>query len=221
MSGVEAEGPRAELAATWPQLGLRITHGELVLAPPTDDELRELAAIVGRPGGIVGQGQAHFVTWPTGDAAAVDAFWRFHRALRVRPDPQRWLVPFAVLDRGRPVGVVALDADRFTADRTVGTRAWFARAEQGRGLGRRTRLMLLELAFAHLGAWRATTVATADNAASRRVTEGLGYEETDRVPLDDGVVEVHYALTADAWRPRRLPDVRVEGVAAFLAALRP
>ena len=99
------------------------------------------------------------------------------------------------------------------------TRAWIARSDQGHGLGRRCRAMLLELAFAHLGAARAVTAASKDNAASRAVSKRLGYRETEEIRGADGVLEVHASLTPAAWRRRRLSDVDVDGVEPFLAAL--
>ncbi|MEJ2889643.1 GNAT family N-acetyltransferase [Actinomycetospora aeridis] len=204
---------------TLPQSALRIEHAGLVLAPPGDGELRVLAEIVETPGGIVTAEEAHYVTWPTGSAAAVASFLAFHRSLRVPPAPQRWLVPFAVLHDGRAVGVVVLESAAWTTERTVGTRAWLARTHQGRGLGRRARLMLLELAFAHLDAAGAVTTAAADNAASRRITERLGYRETGRGRAADGVDEVHYRLAPDAWREQRLDAVEVRGIAPFRAAI--
>lgn len=209
---------RADLAAVFPQFGLRLAHAGLVLVPPTDVELFELAAIVGEPGGVLEAGEEHFVTWPTGDADAVEAFLRWHWSLRARP-ASGWLVPFAVLVGGRAVGVVVLAAPRWSAERVVETRAWLARADQGQGLGRRARLMLLELAFAHLGAARAVTAAAVDNAASRRVSARLGYRETGESRGVDGVTEVHAAITPGAWRRRRLTDVDVDGVEPFLDAL--
>ena len=53
---------RADLAAVYPQFGLRVAHAGVVLAPPTDVELFELAPIVAEPGGILGPEQAEFVT---------------------------------------------------------------------------------------------------------------------------------------------------------------
>ena len=63
------------------------------------------------------------------------------------------------------------------------------------------------------------TAASRDNAASRAVSKRLGYRETEEIRGADGVLEVHASLTPAAWRRRRLPDVDVDGVEPFLAAL--
>lgn len=203
------------------EFGLRVAHLELVLAPPAAAELAALAAIVGTPGAIVAADEAHYVTWPTGDAAAAEALLDRHRSWRTPPTPERWLVPFAVVHEGRPVGVVGLGATAWSADRIVGTRAWLARTHQGRGIGRRARLMLLEVAFAHLGAAGAATEVVEDNVASRRITERLGYREVARTYAEDGALELHYLLAPEDWRPHRLDGVQVDGIDTFRAAISP
>ncbi len=214
---------RDDLAALYPQFGLRVAHAGLVLAGPTDVELLELAAIVAEPGGVVEPGrEPELLGWPdtTGDDAArrfLERSWR----LREAPTPPRWRAPLAVLEGGRALGMAVLAHEHDDPAGTVRTSSWLARAEQGRGLGRRVRLLLLELAFAHLGAVRAVTVAAEGNSASRRVGERCGYRETHRGTGGHGVVEIHAAVTPGAWRRRRLDDVVVDGVGPFLAAVRP
>ena len=56
---------RDDLAALYPQFGVRVAHAGLVLAGPTDVELLELAAIVAEPGGIVEPGrEPELLAWP-------------------------------------------------------------------------------------------------------------------------------------------------------------
>jgi RimJ/RimL family protein N-acetyltransferase len=218
---VDADLLRADLAALYPQYGLRAAHAGTVLVGPTDEELLELAAIVAEPGGVVEPGrEGELLGWPSdaGEDAArrlLEWAWR----LRETPTAVRWRAPLAVIDGGRALGLAVLSHDHHDPAGTVRTSSWLARAEQGRGLGRRVRLMLLELAFGHLGAARAVTDAAEGNAASLRVSQRCGYRETHREPGPDGVVEVHLAVTPAAWRRRRLTDVEVDGVDAFRAAI--
>jgi RimJ/RimL family protein N-acetyltransferase len=214
---------RDDLAALYPQFGLRVARAGLVLTGPTDVELLELAAIVAEPGGVVEPGrEQELLGRPDlpGDAAArrfLEEAWR----LREVPTAARWRAPLAVLEGGRTLGLVTLAHERDDPAGTVRTSSWLARAEQGRGLGRRVRLLALELAFAHLGAVRAVSAAAEGNAASRRVGERCGYRETHRGTGVHGVVEVHAAVTPGAWRRKRLDDVVVDGVGPFLAAISP
>jgi RimJ/RimL family protein N-acetyltransferase len=223
MSGVDPGLLRDDLATLYPQFGVTVAHAGLLLAPPTDVELLELAAIVAEPGGVVEPGrETELLGWPAvpGDAAARRFLeWAWH--LREVPTAGRWRLPLAVIEGGRTVGLVVLAHEIDHPAGTVHTSSWLARAEQGRGLGRRVRLMLLELAFGHLGAVRAVTGAAAANVASLRVSARLGYRETHRATGGDHVVEVHLAVTPGAWRRRRLPDVVVEGLEPFLAAISP
>jgi RimJ/RimL family protein N-acetyltransferase len=218
---VDADLLRADLAALYPQFGLRVAHAGTVLVAPTDEELLELAEVVAEPGGVVAPGrEGELLGWPevTGEPAArrfLEWAWR----LREAPAPARWRAPLAVLDGGRALGLAVLAHELDDPAGTARTSSWLARGDQGRGLGRRVRLMLLEVAFAHLGMTRAVTGAAEGNAASRRVSQRCGYRETQRVTGSDGVVEVHAAITPAAWRRRRLPDVDVEGVETFLAAI--
>ena len=210
---------RDDLAALYPQFGLRIAHAGLVLTPPTDAELLELAAIVAEPGGILAPGREHFLTRAMGDDAAARVFLEWSWRLREFPTTARWRLPLAVLEGGRALGLVVLAHESEHPAGTVHTSSWLARADQGRGLGRRVRLMLLDLAFDHLGATRAVTAVAEDNAASLRVSQRCGYRETHRAPHADGTPEVHLAVTPGAWRRRRLDDVVVEGVEPFRQAV--
>ncbi|GAA4912438.1 RimJ/RimL family protein N-acetyltransferase [Actinomycetospora succinea] len=219
---MDADLLRADLAALYPQYGLRVAHQGTVLLAPTDEELLELADIVAEPGGIVAPGRVgELLGWPEDEgAAAARRFLEWAWRLREAPTPARWRAPMAVLDGGRVLGLATLAHELDDPAGTARTASWLARAEQGRGLGRRVRLMLLELAFGPLGMTRAVTAAAEGNEASRAVSAACGYRETHRATGSDGVLEVHAAVTVAAWRKKRLRDVDVEGVDALLAAIR-
>ena len=64
---------RADLAAVYPQFGLRLVHRGLGLVAPTDAELLELADVVGEPGAILPPGDEDLLPWtPGGGRASVD-----------------------------------------------------------------------------------------------------------------------------------------------------
>ncbi|GLZ53617.1 GNAT family N-acetyltransferase [Actinomycetospora sp. NBRC 106378] len=211
---------RDDLAALYPWFGIRVAHAGLVLTPPTDVELLEIAAFVAEPGGVLAPGGEHFLTRPMGDDDAARVFLERSWSLRRFPTAGGgWRVPFAVLDGGRAVGHATLDAAGRPGE--VATSSFLARPERGRGVGRRVRLMLLELAFGALGMTRAVTAAAEDNHASLRVSHRCGYRETDRRRHADGTPEVHLAVTPGAWRRRRLEGVVVEGTEPFVAVISP
>ena len=76
----------------------------------------------------------------------------------------------------RPIGIQELRATGFPTLRTVETGSWLGRAFQGQGIGTEMRAAVLALAFDGLGAEVASSGAMDGNAASRRVSEKLGYE---------------------------------------------
>lgn len=153
MGGVDPGLLRDDLAALYPQFGVTVAHAGLVLAPPTDVELLELAAIVGEPGGIVEPGrEPELLGWPAEQGAvAARRFLEHAWRLREVPTASRWRMPLTVIEGGRALGQVVLAHEYDDPTGTVRTSSWLARAEQGRGLGRRVRLMVLELAFSTSG----------------------------------------------------------------------
>ena len=143
---------------------------------------------------------------------------------RARADltPESWKLPFCVFEDGRMIGQQDIDADGFAIRRVVSTGSWLGRDHQGRGAGKEMRAAVLHLAFAELGAERAETAAFADNPASIRVTEALGYE-----PNGEAVQErtgrparlLRYALTRERWATRRRDDIEVIGLDPCLPLL--
>jgi RimJ/RimL family protein N-acetyltransferase len=115
-----------------------------------------------------------------------------------------------------------MEADRFAEARRVSTGSWLTAAWQGHGLGTEMRAAVLELAFAHLGAWVAESGAIDGNLASRRVSDKLGYLEVSRSTVAPRGVAVGHAnleLTANEWRAARTIPVEVDGVGPELLAL--
>jgi RimJ/RimL family protein N-acetyltransferase len=84
------------------------------------------------------------------------------------------------------------------------------------------RQAVLALAFDHLGAEIAESEAFIDNAASNRVSLGVGYQ-----PNGFGRLAPHgtpretqrFRMTLQDWRARPRPEMTVEGLAACLDLL--
>ncbi|MGN6377770.1 MAG: GNAT family N-acetyltransferase [Gaiellales bacterium] len=133
-----------------------------------------------------------------------------------------WHVLFCIREGGAPIGIQGVEADRFAETREVSTGSWLGRLYQGRGLGTEMRAAVLELAFEHLGAQRATSGAIDGNVASRRVSDKLGYRQVGVSTVAPRGVDVGHAdleLTRADWQAHRSIPVEVDGVTPELLAL--
>jgi RimJ/RimL family protein N-acetyltransferase len=141
---------------------------------------------------------------------------------RARTAPNWWVLVFAVVVDGRPVGAQEMTGVEFPRLRTVETFSWLTRSMQGRGLGKEMREAVLHLAFAGLGAERALSEAFTDNAPSRGVSISLGYvpngttwalRQGEPAPMD------RLLLTRDAWMRRQRLECTIHGLDACLPML--
>ncbi len=193
--------------------GLTLRTERLELRLPTEDELDSLAALAER--GIHPPGRTPFATrWTDtiGTPGFRDGFRAYHLERRASWSPDAWSLPFGVWHDGELVGVMDLIAKRFAEERRVATGSWLGLAHQGRRLGTEMRAAVLELAFAGLGAERATTSAVEWNAASIGVSQKLGYTYVGR---GDGCLdgaELRYELTRETWLSRPRIPVAVDGL---------
>lgn len=89
--------------------------------------------------------------------------------------PTDWSVHFLVRHDGQVIGTQGLSGKEFAITREVSTGSWLGAAYQRRGFGTEMRAAVLLLAFDHLGASTAHSGAFADNPASLRLSEKLGY----------------------------------------------
>ncbi|MFN2477861.1 MAG: GNAT family N-acetyltransferase [Pseudonocardiaceae bacterium] len=147
----------------------------LTLRPDDDAGLYELAALALR--GVHPPQQMPFVTPWTDQApddlvrSVVQYFWR----ARAHLTAANWKVHFLVRHDGRVVGIQELSGTEFAITREVSTGSWLGIAHQRRGFGTEMRAAVLLLAFDHLSATIARSGAFADNEASLRLSEKLGY----------------------------------------------
>jgi RimJ/RimL family protein N-acetyltransferase len=111
----------------------------------------------------------------------------------------------------------------FAVTREVTSGSWLGMAYQGQGFGTEMRAAVLLLAFDHLGALSACSGAFADNPASLRVSEKLGYRR-DGVNIHarrgERVVEIRLELaTAEFIRPEWTLEVAgLDGCRTLLGA---
>jgi RimJ/RimL family protein N-acetyltransferase len=103
--------------------------------------------------------------------------------------------------------------------RQVGTGSWLGESYQGRGIGKEMRAAILHLAFAGLGAMRATSSAFEDNPASLAVSRALGYVENgDDIVARRGrpVRHIRLVLHRQVWERSRRRDIQIHGLEACL-----
>ncbi len=200
----------------WPLFDLEIRTPRLTLRYLDDDLARELVAVAAR--GVHDPATMPFlVPWtdlpsPLLEQEAVRFYWR----TRASVQPAAWNLQFAVLVDGGVVGMCDLAAENFGVLRQFTTGSWLGREFQGRGLGKEFRMAALTLGFDGLGAEFALTGAWHDNAASRGVTESLGYERSGRRrALRRGTPDeqIDYRMSSDHWATIRRDDITVHGLA--------
>jgi RimJ/RimL family protein N-acetyltransferase len=199
-----------------PLYDLRLRTPRLELRLPTDAELVELYEVAAA--GIHPPEEMPFgVAWT--DDLTETAFLAYHRSTRETWVPESWRIDLGTWLDGVLVGVQGISADDFAERRTIGTGSWLGGRFQGRGVGTEMRTAVVELAFGGLGAVAVTSSAFDSNAASRGVSEKLGYRLVGRDTMSPrGVPMPHLQLRLerDEWRGAPFP-VELEGVAECLA----
>ncbi|WP_250004352.1 GNAT family N-acetyltransferase [Actinoplanes sp. M2I2] len=185
----------------WPLFGLRLAFRDVLLRPLTEADLPRLAAVLPDDVGH----DPRLAMYPSQTYAANErrlfcqGYWK---ALGTWA-PESWVLHFAVVHEGEPVGVQTLEGDDFPALRTVDSASWLVPGVRGRGLGVAMRTAMLQFAFGELGAVAAITSATTANAASLGVSRRVGYAENGLSRIVDtggDVVDLqHFRLTAGDW----------------------
>ncbi len=140
---------------------------------------------------------------------------RFYARTRADTRPDAWNIQFAVLVDDVVVGACDLMAGDYPSLRQFTTGSWLGREFQGRGLGKELRMAALTLGFDGFGAEFALTGMWHDNAASKGVTESLGYEfEGRRRALRRGIADemFGYRMPRAHWETVRRDDITLVGV---------
>ncbi len=199
--GILAGMPSDALEDLWPAAGIRARAGDLELRWIDDDLLVDLARVAGR--GIHDADRMPFATpWTRGTPDEVArSILAYQWDVRSQVGSARWVLELGVLVDGVPVGIQSASAKEWSVLRSAETGSWLGREHQGRGIGTRMRVLLLELLFDGLGAQEATSGAFADNPASAAVSRAVGY-------LDNGVLSYPREGAAVAHRNFLLPRER-------------
>jgi len=207
----------------WPFFDLSISTPLVTLVYPTDDIIVQILE------------QSHDIHSP--DASPFTGSWsidkpdvriksglQWHWGSRATLSPDSWRLLFAVVVDKTVVGVQDAFADDFPRLRVAKTGSWLNREFQGQGIGTEARRAILHFLFAGLGARIAGTEAFESNAASRRVTEKLGYQpngETITVRGDEEVERtIQYRYERADWETNlRSNDITITGLKPCLPFL--
>jgi RimJ/RimL family protein N-acetyltransferase len=194
-----------------PLFDLRIRTPRLELRLPTETELNELYELAAA--GIHPPGEMPFgVAWT--DDLTRESFLAYHHSTRETWTPEAWKIDLGTWIDGVLAGVQGIGADDYAERRTIGTGSWLGDRFQGQGVGTEMRTAVVELAFRELGAAAVTSSAFESNAASRRVSEKLGYSVVGREFISpQGTPRPHLLLRLERERWEGAPfAVDVEGV---------
>jgi RimJ/RimL family protein N-acetyltransferase len=198
-------------------LGLRTPRLELRLA--TREELVELGNLART--GIHPPDEMPFeVPWTdrSQEEGFVDSFVEFHETALREWRAEKWSLNLIVFLDGRPIGSQSIGAEHFASTREVGTGSWLGREFQRRGLGTEMRAAVLDLAFQGLGAEAAVSASMFGNAASKRVSEKLGYEITGTsISAPRGEPQEKYDLRIESGAWRSPVPVEIAGLETCLA----
>ena len=197
----------------WPLLDLRLTSGDLELAPLVEVELAEVVRLLPADLELNPAATRFAVDEPTHRGVVVhQEYWRSYGTWTT----QAWRFHLAVRRDGELLGLQELEGNEFPRLRTVDTSSWLVEKARGAGIGKAMRRAVLALAFDHLGAQAAITSAWHDNHASLGVSRSLGYRPNGESLLarGEGVdTLVHLRMTVADWRSAGgAPDVTVTGV---------
>jgi RimJ/RimL family protein N-acetyltransferase len=207
----------------WPLFDLEVRTPRLTLRYLDDTLAAELQAVAAR--GVHDPAVMPFVIpWTDLPSPQMEQeAMRFYARTRADVRPNAWNLQFAVVVDGAVVGTSDLMAGDFPTLRQFTTGSWLGREFQGQGLGKEMRLASLALGFDGFGAEFALTGMWHDNAASKGVTESLGYEfEGRRRALRREVPDelLGYRMARSHWETIRRDDIELVGVDAartFLA----
>lgn len=213
---------RDRLSAVWPFYGLTLTTPRLELKLPTDTDLIDLGSIlrggIQRPGGAPFQAPWMYEPAPHAERGLLQSFFN----TIAHWDANDWDLGFAVFFEGRPIGIQHITSKSFAATGCFGSGCWLGLPYQGHGLGTEMGQAILTLGFEWLEAREAYIGAWADNAASLRVIDKLGYISNGQYyqPFGDTVrLDKRLRLPRERWLHTQRPPVRITGLEPCLPLL--
>lgn len=207
----------------WPLFDLVVTTPRLELRVIDDEFGTELALLAAN--GIHDPGFMPFA-FPWTDVASPELernTMRFYWRTRAEITPASWMLNFAVIVDGAPVGSTGLITTDFAITRVFETGSWLGREHQGHGIGKEMRLATLQLGFLGFGGRFATTSAFDDNGPSLGVTHRLGYTPIGhrrRARRGEPATTLDFEMSRAHWQTHlRRDDIVLSGVEECLPLL--
>jgi RimJ/RimL family protein N-acetyltransferase len=152
-----------------PESGPVLEAGELLLRPPSDDDLPELAAAFADPAVARISAMSRFGEPPYGEPEA-RAWLDSHE--KARAEGRRLML--AITEHGVLVGTIDIDGANAGQGRAE-LGYWVAVAHRGRGVARRAIRATADYALAELGLARIELLIEPHNPASCRAAEAAGF----------------------------------------------
>ena len=180
ISAGDSPAPTRTLEEIWPPYGLVVESGDLRMTALREADVPEVLDVVA--GGIHDPAWTPFL-FPWTDAPAEEMpanYLRFYASTLTRTVDGDVSLELVVRRNGQVIGMQGMNGPDVAGTRRLETGSWLGLPFQGQGLGTRMRRMMCALAFDGLGLDAVTSSAWEDNAASRRVSEKVGYRETGR-----------------------------------------
>lgn len=206
---------REHLAAIWPPYGISIRTARLELRLPTEADIpalaRALAAGIQAPGAPRFQADWLYAGSPERERRLLQSV--YGNVSRWSPDD--WELGLAVFLDGAPVGMQSVFSRGFGVTRAFGTGSWLALPHQGRGIGTEMGAAALALGVEGFGAEEAYIGAWADNPASLRVMEKLGYlPNGEYIQAHEGAArrDRRMRLPRAVWEGRERNEVEIVGL---------
>lgn len=201
----------------WPLYGLRLRTGNLELRLPDESDVVELSELTREP--LHDAALMPFsVPWTDApEEARIRGTLQWHHRARAEWTPDEWKLELVAVRDGTIVGTQGVHGSQFAVTGEVSTGSWVGRAYQGQGVATGMRRAVLQLAFAGLGALTARSGAFADNRASLRVSEKLGYRPDGteiKVRRGQRAEMIRLLMTREDWSARSpgWPPVEIEGL---------
>lgn len=180
ISAGDSPAPTRTLEEIWPPYGLVVESGDLRMTALREADVPEVLDVVAS--GIHDPSWTPFL-FPWTDAPAEEMpanYLRFYASTLTRTVDGDVSLELVVRRNGQVIGMQGMNGPDVAGTRRLETGSWLGLPFQGQGLGTRMRRMMCALAFDGLGLDAVTSSAWEDNAASRRVSEKVGYRETGR-----------------------------------------